>query len=57
MSCYTIELSLVSVVDGNSRELEQELMLLAKRASGEFIQIDPYFRLFEPEKHVFTTFF
>lgn len=38
----TIELSQVSVVDGNSRELEQELMLLAKRASGEFIQIDPY---------------
>ena len=39
----TIELSRVSVVDGNSRELEQELMLLAKRASGEFIQIDSYF--------------
>lgn len=38
----TIEISRVSVVDGTGRELEQELMLLAKRESGEFIQIDPY---------------
>ena len=37
-----VEISRISVVDGNSRELEQEVMLLAKRASGEFIQIDPY---------------
>lgn len=42
-----IELNRVSVVDGNSRELEQEVMLLAKRASGQFIQLDPYF-LFQP---------
>lgn len=46
----TIELSRVSVVDGNSRELEQELMLLAKRTSGEFIQIDPYF-IFQQQFH------
>jgi len=38
-----LEISRVSVVDGTGRELEQELMLLAKRASGDFIQIDPYF--------------
>lgn len=44
----TIELSRVSVVDGNSRELDQELMLLAKRASDEFIQIDPYFIFQQP---------
>lgn len=43
-----IELSRISVVDGNSRELEQELMLLAKRETGECIQIDPYFLFQQP---------
>lgn len=47
-----IELSRISVVDGNSRELEQELMLLAKRETGEFIQIDPYFLFQQPLKFV-----
>lgn len=43
-----VELSRISVVDGNSRELEQEVMLLAKRVSGDFIQIDPYFLFQQP---------
>ncbi|WP_274307979.1 helicase-related protein [Solibacillus daqui] len=47
-----IELSRISVVDGNSRELEQELMLLAKRETGKFIQIDPYFLFQQPLKFV-----
>lgn len=38
----TIELNQVSIVDGTGRELEQELMLLGKRSSEEWIQIDPY---------------
>jgi SNF2 family DNA or RNA helicase len=39
----TIELSQVSVIDGTGRELEQELMIVGKRASDEWVQIDPYF--------------
>ena len=37
-----VELDQVSIVDGTGRELEQSLMLLGKRESGEWIQIDPY---------------
>lgn len=44
----TIELNQVSVVDGTGRELEQSLMLLGKRKSGEWIQVDPYI-LFQGE--------
>lgn len=49
-----IELSRISVVDGNSRELEQEVMLLAKRAFGDFIQLDPYFLFQQPIEFVGT---
>lgn len=37
-----VEFDQVSIVDGTGRELEQSLMLLGKRNSGEWIQIDPY---------------
>lgn len=37
-----IELDKVNVVDGTGRELEQSLILLGKRESGEWIEIDPY---------------
>ncbi|MGG4012579.1 hypothetical protein [Bacillus smithii] len=39
----TIELDQISVVDGTGRELEQSLIILGKRKSGEWVQIDPYF--------------
>ncbi|MDQ0156520.1 DEAD/DEAH box helicase [Robertmurraya andreesenii] len=38
----TVELDQVSIVDGTGRELERSFMLLGKRESGEWIQIDPY---------------
>ncbi|MEH6954447.1 DEAD/DEAH box helicase [Neobacillus drentensis] len=37
-----VEFDQVSIVDGTGRELEQSLMLLGKRETGEWIQIDPY---------------
>lgn len=37
-----MELNQVTIVDGNGRELEQNLMLTGKRVNGEFIQISPY---------------
>ncbi|PUB09614.1 DEAD/DEAH box helicase [Paenisporosarcina sp. OV554] len=37
-----VELNQVSIVDGTGRELERSLMLLGKRESGEWIQVDPY---------------
>ncbi|WP_368658428.1 helicase-related protein [Metabacillus halosaccharovorans] len=50
----TLEISRISVVDGTGRELEQELMLLAKRETGEFIQVDPYF-LFQKQFKLINT--
>lgn len=50
----TLEISRISVVDGTGRELEQELMLLAKRKTGEFIQVDPYF-LFQKQFELINT--
>ncbi|WP_428912069.1 DEAD/DEAH box helicase [Niallia sp. Krafla_26] len=44
----TVELDQVSIVDGTGRELERSLMLLGKRESGEWIQIDPYCLFTEP---------
>ncbi len=38
----TVELDKVSIVDGTGRELERSLMLLGKRESGDWIQIDSY---------------
>lgn len=38
----TVELNEISFVDGTGRELERRLMLLAKRASGEYIYLAPY---------------
>lgn len=50
----TLEFSRISVVDGTGRELEQELMLLAKRQTGEFIQVDPYL-LFQKQFELINT--
>ncbi|MBT2687284.1 DEAD/DEAH box helicase [Bacillus sp. ISL-47] len=44
----TVELDQVSIVDGTGRELERSLMLLGKRESGEWIQIDPFCLFTEP---------
>ncbi|ARK30110.1 DEAD/DEAH box helicase [Halalkalibacter krulwichiae] len=44
----TVELSEVRIVDGTGRELEQKLLLLAKRADGRRVTISPYL-LFESE--------
>ncbi|WP_026834101.1 DEAD/DEAH box helicase [Exiguobacterium undae] len=49
-----LEISRISVVDGTGRELEQESMLLAKRETGEFIQVDPYF-LFQKQFELINT--
>ncbi|MED4182080.1 DEAD/DEAH box helicase [Priestia megaterium] len=38
----TVELNQVSIVDGTGRELQQSLLLLGKRESGEWINIDLY---------------
>ncbi|WP_163530745.1 DEAD/DEAH box helicase [Halobacillus ihumii] len=38
-----IELNQVTIVDGNGRELEQQLMLTGKRENGDFVQVSPYF--------------
>jgi len=38
----TIEINQVTIVDGTGRELEQQLILIGKRTSGEWVNIDPY---------------
>lgn len=38
----TVELDQVSIVDGTGRELDRTFILLGKRDSGEWIQMDPY---------------
>ncbi|RFU67465.1 DUF2075 domain-containing protein [Peribacillus saganii] len=50
----TLEISRISVVDGTGRELEQELMLIAKRKTGEYIQLDPYL-LFQKQFELINT--
>ncbi|MBU9710541.1 DEAD/DEAH box helicase [Evansella tamaricis] len=52
----TMELNLITIVDGNGRELEQKLMLLAKREKGEFIHVSPYF-LFRQSLDVISKYF
>lgn len=37
-----VELNQVSIVDGTGRELEQSLMFLGKRETGEWIEVDSY---------------
>lgn len=50
-----IELNQVTIVDGNGRELEQQLMLTGKRLNGGFVQVSPYF-LFHQSLEVEGTF-
>jgi len=38
----TVEMNLVTIVDGNGQELEQKLLLTGKRENDQFIQISPY---------------
>lgn len=51
----TMEINLVTVVDGNGRELEQRLLITGERNNGAFIHISQYF-LFKQSLEVISTY-
>uniref|UniRef100_UPI0038620D64 DEAD/DEAH box helicase n=1 Tax=Lentibacillus songyuanensis TaxID=3136161 RepID=UPI0038620D64 len=51
----TMELNQVTIVDGNGRELEQQLLMIGQRANGDFIHVSPYF-LFSQSLDVTCTY-
>ncbi|MGY4691003.1 helicase-related protein [Salibacterium sp. K-3] len=50
-----MELNQVTIVDGNGRELEQQLTIIGKRENDEFIHISPYF-LFNQSLEIVGTY-